>query len=383
MARNRRASRSQRRASQKEARKPKQVKEAVAQATPKVISKPLGSLSNYYKAKPSCSHWQQPFHLNDGLTILVSAWSDEPRLGDGVRNEPVDIGVYLDSYWQDEQIMVSGYTDLPLPQRGHQGVKIMYPWRDGSAPDESLRVFIETCKWMLHQIRTGKRVDTGCFAAHGRTGTMLSSLLIIQGLSVSEAVGKVRSTHCSSAVETYEQVDFLYRLDEMINARPHPGNDPPIFGSKEINPAYKPTTNSALSWGTSRGRSPATTPAITPYTTSFGNGKGFDGAAPANAIHSLADDAELEGNERDKYLDFLRRLEESDNVADFVAEAKYSGGYMTIDDPDTVMFDEYEPDIECIDGSGACPCRRDCALSQDCMRERLFDDLIQSREDRE
>jgi hypothetical protein len=160
----------------------------------------------------------------------------------------------------------------------------------------------------------------------------------------------------------------LYRLDEMINARPHPGGDPPIFGSKEINPAFKPTTNSALAWGTGRGRSPATTPAITPYTTSFGK---------------VADDAELEGNERDKYLDFLRRLEESDNVADFVAEAKYNGGYMTIDDPDTVMFDEYEPDIECIDGSGACPCRRDCALSQDCMRERLFDDLIQSREDRE
>lgn len=55
-----------------------------------------------------------------------------------------------------------------------------------------------------------------CVGGHGRTGTMLASLLIEDGVAAVDAIDHVRKNHCQSAVENKDQEDYLYWLEEQF-----------------------------------------------------------------------------------------------------------------------------------------------------------------------
>lgn len=65
-----------------------------------------------------------------------------------------------------------------------------------------------------------KKVCVHCVQGHGRTGTVMSALLInLKGMGVKRAVTKVREDHCRFAVESDKQIRYLRELDYYKNNR--------------------------------------------------------------------------------------------------------------------------------------------------------------------
>jgi len=57
-----------------------------------------------------------------------------------------------------------------------------------------------------------ERVEIACAGGHGRTGTALACLVVIDGLPGSEAIDYVRRNYSAGAVETPWQRRFVYRF---------------------------------------------------------------------------------------------------------------------------------------------------------------------------
>ena len=170
-------------------------------------------------------HYQQPIDLGNGLTIFASAWVDSPEKASynkvaGVEPMRPDLGVYLDDGWASiANHLTSPGVHVPGLDTGRAFV--LYHWRDYDVPDSDDE-FDALLRWTLSQITVGKLVETGCFAGHGRTGTFLAGLMIMQGTAANDAIASVRRQQCKKCVETNAQREYLYDLDERVNGRTSP-----------------------------------------------------------------------------------------------------------------------------------------------------------------
>ena len=89
------------------------------------------------------------------------------------------------------------------------------PLRDFSAPTlENFKSFLTTVEKALSQ---GK-VFVHCLGGSGRTGTMGAAYWISKGLSVKDAVKKVRQSN-PRAIETWGQENSLHKLGMFIASR--------------------------------------------------------------------------------------------------------------------------------------------------------------------
>jgi len=158
---------------------------------------------------PQCRHWREPVDLQDGVTVFASSWFDRPANA-AVDLEWADVGFYLDGSWAQSTMLCSpGFR--PKFARYRPSKLLVYPWPDLGVPREPAR-FKRALTWLLHQAAEGKRVEIGCVGGHGRTGSTLAALLIMQGMSPTAAVRKVRREYCDEAVETRSQVQMLHHL---------------------------------------------------------------------------------------------------------------------------------------------------------------------------
>ena len=110
--------------------------------------------------------------------------------------------------------------------------EIMVPWPDFGIP------LVTKTFWQSVQklaVKKGyKRACIQCGHSHGRTGTALSSLLIVNcGMSALDAVDLIREHHCHRAVESEEQCRYLLSLDHEFNDREYSLDNLPV-GSMEI-----------------------------------------------------------------------------------------------------------------------------------------------------
>jgi hypothetical protein len=156
-----------------------------------------------------CRHWREPVELQDGVTVFASAWFDRPAKRPVDLDWP-DIGFYLDGSWASLTMMCSpGFR--PRFARYRPSKLMVYPWPDLGVPKEPAR-FKRALRWLLNQAAEGKRLEIGCAGGHGRTGTTLAGLLIMQGMTPIRAIKKVRREYCQEAIETRSQVNALQRM---------------------------------------------------------------------------------------------------------------------------------------------------------------------------
>lgn len=137
----------------------------------------------------SCYHTHPPLPLPDG-TVIYGGSCLNPVVKDA------DIYVGFDS--------------------GHRSTKGAYPWegkydflfyiQDMGVPDSS-EDFKKLVSWVKEQLEAGKKVHVGCIGGHGRTGTFLSALVSLYGIT--DAIQYVRKNYCKKAVESSKQVEFL------------------------------------------------------------------------------------------------------------------------------------------------------------------------------
>jgi protein-tyrosine phosphatase len=109
--------------------------------------------------------------LPSGVEIwAVSFEEDDPYS----REAAPDFGLYLDEKWAPPW----HYKYLP--------------WPDFGLPTDRV-VLQERLAEVLARAKGGDRVEIGCWGAHGRTGTALGCLAILDGSAPEDAVGWVRA----------------------------------------------------------------------------------------------------------------------------------------------------------------------------------------------
>jgi len=132
--------------------------------------------------------------LPDGTAILAQGRLD---LVPSERPRQPDFALYLDARWGDD-------PDVSWPFR-------LIDWPDFGLPADETELF--TAVTELHQrARGGELVEVACYGGVGRTGTVLGCLAVLAGVSPSVAVPWVRTHYHSSAVETPEQEELIWRF---------------------------------------------------------------------------------------------------------------------------------------------------------------------------
>lgn len=84
------------------------------------------------------------------------------------------------------------------------------PWPDFGVPADpaELRKTLEEAL----QRAESQRVELACWGGHGRTGTALACLTVLDGIPADESVAYVRQNYRAAAIETPEQEDFIRRF---------------------------------------------------------------------------------------------------------------------------------------------------------------------------
>lgn len=77
-------------------------------------------------------------------------------------------------------------------------------WPDFGVPADSV-VAAEQIRRVFSRAQEGQRIEIGCLAGLGRTGTVLACMAVLAGISAEDAVGWVREIYDPDAVETPEQ----------------------------------------------------------------------------------------------------------------------------------------------------------------------------------
>lgn len=128
-----------------------------------------------------------PVTLPSGTEVWAVSFDGDDPYG---RDQVPHFGLYLDDKW--------------APPWAHTKVS----WPDfGVPPDVS--ALREQLTSVFQRATAGDRVEIGCLGAHGRTGTALACLAIIDGHDPDSAVAWVRTNYCEKAVETPEQEAFV------------------------------------------------------------------------------------------------------------------------------------------------------------------------------
>ena len=71
--------------------------------------------------------------------------------------------------------------------RPHRATEVVFP-------DGTIRLAFDAA-------RAGQRVEVGCIAGHGRTGTVLACIAVLAGIPAGDAVAWVRDHYCAKAIE--------------------------------------------------------------------------------------------------------------------------------------------------------------------------------------
>lgn len=119
--------------------------------------------------------------LPDGTTVRATPLADRNPL-----DPERDLGLYLDAAWA---------PDWPA---------LVIDWPDYGLPASSTTAY-QTIIEAFDLARAGERLEVGCRAALGRTGTVLACFAVLCGLEAAEAIDWVRSGYDARAIETTDQ----------------------------------------------------------------------------------------------------------------------------------------------------------------------------------
>ena len=156
--------------------------ESAKQAVSLVKSAPSAPVAKH-------DHIQQPIVFPSGRKVTATAGK---FMNDSV--QPADFGLYADPMWvkaSNTRNEIINWPDFGIPKYHDLAIDQIDDAYDAAATEH---------------------VDVGCIGAHGRTGTILAIMAVIDGagkVTASEAVKWVRSTYCHEAVETLQQEWFV------------------------------------------------------------------------------------------------------------------------------------------------------------------------------
>lgn len=120
--------------------------------------------------------------------------------------------------------LVIPLTEGKLPLEKREPVTIMpYYMEDFGGVPGDWADFIQD---LSKQLEEGYRILIFCVGSHGRTGTLLASLISLLEPLTEDPIAETRMRHCSKAVETLEQAKVVFK----IRGKPVPSQYMEEFG---------------------------------------------------------------------------------------------------------------------------------------------------------
>lgn len=131
-----------------------------------------------------CAHWRTPVEVAGG-TVHCSGLLARPE---AATFEP-ERAVFLDGAWGALGFSADGVSIVEWPDFGVIAPAELSGLADG----------------VIEALAAGP-VDIGCLGGHGRTGTLLATVIgRAEGLPAEAAIREARQRYCSHAVETHAQ----------------------------------------------------------------------------------------------------------------------------------------------------------------------------------
>ncbi len=137
--------------------------------------------------------------LPSGIKIYASSHDDKRKKEEFIP----DWGLYLDWIWK--------------PEWRHEHIS----WPDMSIPNNEVAA-IESIIEAYEKALSGSKVEVGCIGGHGRTGTVLACMAVLEGVLPKEAINLVRDNYCTEAIETASQEWWIYWFSHSLFDTPLP-----------------------------------------------------------------------------------------------------------------------------------------------------------------
>lgn len=135
--------------------------------------------SDYAGMWGKCDHFAVKVVLKE-VTVYASSLNDKRIIA------IPDFGLYADWSWQ------------PWWRQEH------IDWRDFGLPtdyDVAYDQIVDAYK----RAKNGEMVEVGCIGGHGRTGTILACMAVLDGMIPKDAIKHIEDTYCSLIIETMDQ----------------------------------------------------------------------------------------------------------------------------------------------------------------------------------
>jgi len=150
---------------------------------------------------------------------MSSWWIDEPLV---LGSSNPTTGQLKELYQQGFRSIISLLDEreqsphYDIEEVGEMGFRrFSIPVKDFSAPrPDDFRAFLEA----IHHVLNEGKVLVHCEAGLGRTGTMAAAYWIDKGLSVNEAIRKIRRSN-PGVIGSVDQEYSLYELEALISSR--------------------------------------------------------------------------------------------------------------------------------------------------------------------
>jgi len=159
--------------------------------------KPLGTVSlPTLTAFRGCTHTLDAVQLPGGTTVYASDYYSRND-----RRIVPDVAVYLDKAWTAE------------------GFAFTLGWPDFGLPIASFTDVLRVARYVHQAAQDGAVCEIACLGSHGRTGTFLAilALLDMETPDGAGAVAYVRAHHCHKAVENTEQEWYVSAVAAVLN----------------------------------------------------------------------------------------------------------------------------------------------------------------------
>jgi protein tyrosine phosphatase len=167
------------------------------------LTEQLGLFSMSYQNKQSynrvrqnnqpCNHLYQPAGLVNAR-VFCSSW----RLASRFERPIPDFALYADSVW--------------VTKSRNEFIN----WPDFGAPKFPTLAIAQISS--AYSLAETYEVEIGCIGGHGRTGTILACMAILdQGLNPQEAIDFTRINYCHHAIETDSQEAYVKFFWENMN----------------------------------------------------------------------------------------------------------------------------------------------------------------------
>lgn len=183
-------------------------KELAPTTTPKSTAKATSSGGMGWQVDDwgwsKCRHYFQPVLMPSGDTIYCSSSMSANQRSE---NERPNFGIYF----------YSGVTPVTLA--------FYINWPDHNIPTIPINDVVHAAREGLRLAKEGSKVEIGCFGGHGRTGTFLAVMALLQGVPGPEAKDWVHDNYCEFAIEGKQQEWYILAVDAHlrgVEAPPRP-----------------------------------------------------------------------------------------------------------------------------------------------------------------